>query len=307
MIDVVLLGCGRWGTNHLHTLCKLRDQGIISSVTVVDPNPKSIHGADNYSETMDGVYGDLAIIATPSHMHTKQANQLLSEGFNVLVEKPLGYSEKDAAEVLALANENGRVLGVGLLLRFHPGVAIAKKLIANGTLGRLESMRFVRRTKRPPSNSSGVVVEALGVHAIDLVCHLMGDSEPSALYTEGDATDCRIIIEFPHAIEAIIDVAWLANMERRYLKITGSNATLRIDLDVHDKVILIQNDDEMEIKCETSISPLEAEIRHMITCVKAQLNGKTWSTIPSPGAALRGVRWTERAKDSLPDPFPGIH
>ncbi|MDP6870439.1 MAG: Gfo/Idh/MocA family oxidoreductase [Candidatus Poseidoniaceae archaeon] len=299
MLDVVLLGCGRWGSNHLRTLCQLRDQEIIDTVTVVDPQPLTITGADKHFNSMDGVNADLVIVATPSHMHSHQAKELLSAGYHVLVEKPLGCSEKEAAQVLACANENGRVIGVGLLLRFHPAISLAKQLIANGTLGRLESMRFARRTTRPPP-PEGNVVESLGVHAIDLVCHLMGEVEPSAIHAEGDLIDSRIAIEFPHAIEAIIDVAWSATIERRNMIINGSNGTLRIDLDIYDKAIFTQGGKEIEMQCKTAISPLESELRHIISAVEAQIDGRGWQTTPDHGAALRGVRWTEKAVLAMP-------
>ena len=36
MLDVALLGCGRWGTNHLRVLSELRDLELVRNITVVD-------------------------------------------------------------------------------------------------------------------------------------------------------------------------------------------------------------------------------------------------------------------------------
>ena len=74
-----------------------------------------------------------------------------------MVEKPLGCSESEAAQVLASAREFGRIIGVGLLLRFHPAVALANQLINNGELGRLVSLRFVRRTTRNAPEDGNVI------------------------------------------------------------------------------------------------------------------------------------------------------
>ena len=277
---------------------------MIESIAVVDTSEAarlSAKSADYTSPTMEGIDADFVVIATPSQLHASQALELLAKNQHVLVEKPLGCSESEAAQVIACARENGRILGVGLLLRFHPGVELANRMINNGELGRLETLRFVRRSERlaPPG---GNVIESLGVHAIDLMCHFMSESEPSAINVEGDEIEARIALEFPHGIEAVIDIAWEASQERRTVSLVGSSATLRIDLDIHDRVFLITEGEEKEIFCEYGQSPLESELRHMISSINNFNSEESWSPMPDYGAALRGVRWTERAIHSLPIP-----
>lgn len=302
MLKVALLGCGRWGQNHLRVLASMRDEGIIEYITVVDISKSARDAAilaDEVKDDFDDVDADLVIIATPSNLHASQARDLLSNGYHVLVEKPLGCSESEAAQVLANAREFGRILGVGLLLRFHPAVTLANQMINNGELGRIESLRFVRRTTRSaPKN--GNVIEALGVHAIDLMCHFMSESEPSAVHVQGDKIEARIALEFPHGIEAIIDVGWQTSRERRTVTLVGSNASLRFDLDVHDRVTLISGNSESEIFCNSAMSPLEAELKHIVLGIESFNSGQAWMPTPDYGAALRGVRWTERAIQALP-------
>lgn len=297
MLDVAILGCGRWGHNHLRTLSHLREIGIVNKITVVDVSQSardSAHEADFVYESMTDVNADLVIIATPSNLHAVQARELMEAGYHVLVEKPLGCCEAEAAQVLASAQEHGRVMGVGLLLRFHPAINLVKKMLSSGALGRLESLRFVRRTTRKPP-VDGNVIEALGVHAIDLMCHIMSESEPSAIHVEGDFVEARIALEFPHGIEALIDIGWGASLENRTVTLVGSSASLRFDLDIHDRAILFSANGETIIPCEESHSPLEAELRHIIGGIESHKAGTTWIAVPDYGAALRGVRWTERA------------
>ncbi len=280
----------------------MRDEGIIEYITVVDISKSARSAAilaDEVKDDFDDVDADLVIIATPSNLHASQARDLLSNGYHVLVEKPLGCSESEAAQVLANAREFGRILGVGLLLRFHPAVTLANQMINNGELGRIESLRFVRRTTRSAPNN-GNVIEALGVHAIDLMCHFMSESEPSAVHVQGDKIEARIALEFPHGIEAIIDVGWQTSRERRTVTLVGSNASLRFDLDVHDRVTLISGNSESEIFCNSAMSPLEAELKHIVLGIESFNSGQAWMPTPDYGAALRGVRWTERAIQALP-------
>ncbi len=302
MLNIAILGCGRWGSNHLSTLSKLREEKLVDSIVVVDTSSKARNSAtlaDEVRESIDGVDADLVIIATPSNLHAVQAKELMSQGYHVLVEKPLGCCESEAAQVLASAHENGRVIGVGLLLRFHPAVKLAKKMLNGGKLGRLESLRFIRRTVRL-APTEGNVIESLGVHAIDLICHMLSEAEPSAVNVEGGRTESRVVLEFPHGIEALVDVGWGSSAERRTVTLVGSNASFRFDLDVHDKAIMIVNGEETVLDCETTHSPLEAELRHIIAGVEAHKAGIAWDAFPDYGAALRGVRWTERAIQAMP-------
>ncbi len=302
MLNVAILGCGRWGQNHLRVLSNLRDNGLVHRITVIDPSLDAREAAilaDDVREDIEGVQADLVIIATPSNFHASQARELMAKGYHVLVEKPLGCCEAEAAQVLASAHEHGRVMGVGLLLRFHPAVSLAKKMLENGELGRLESLRFVRRTTRVPPKG-GNVIEALGVHAIDLMCHIMSESEPSAVHVEGDLVEARVALEFPHGIEALIDIGWNSTVERRTVTLIGSNFSLRFDLDIHDSAVLISGDKETIIPCEANHSPLEAELRHIISGIESHKTGAAWVAVPDYGAALRGVRWTERAIQAMP-------
>jgi len=302
VLNVAILGCGRWGRNHLSTLSKLRDEKLVESITVIDTSLAARNSAilaNDVRETTDGLDADLVIIATPSTLHATQAKELMAQGYHVLVEKPLGCCESEAAQVLASAHENGRVIGVGLLLRFHPAVKLAKKMLNSGKLGRLESLRFIRRTVRS-APEEGNVIESLGVHAIDLICHMLSESEPSAVNVEGDRTESRVVLEFPHGIEALVDIGWGSNTERRTVTLVGSTASFRFDLDVHDKAFMITDGIETAIGCESNHSPLEAELRHIIAGVEAHKAGIAWEAFPDYGAALRGVRWTERAIQAMP-------
>ena len=302
MLDVALLGCGRWGINHLRVLSELRELKLIRNITVVDPSKDARNSAilaNKTTKSLEGVEADLVIIATPSHLHADQARNAMADGYHVLVEKPLGCCEAEAAQVLATAIEHGRIIGVGLLLRFHPAIKLVKKLLTSGKIGRLESLQFVRRTVRK-APVGGNVVEALGVHAIDLLCHIMGEVERSAIHATGNEIEARVALDFPHGIEAIIDLAWEAEEEVRTVEIMGSIGTIRFDLDIHNQISLVIKEDEVVIPCESSYSPLEAEIRHIIEAIEADKAGLDWTTVPEHGPALRGVRLTERAIRAMP-------
>lgn len=289
-IEVTVIGCGRWGTKHLQALAELRSEGLIHRVIACDTNPSEhLSIADSVITSTQEVNSHLAIIATPPETHSEIARELLTKGIHLLVEKPLGSCEAEAAQVLSAARENGTLIGVGLLLRFHPAVKAAREQISQGSIGLIQQIHYQRHTTRPHPIGADVI-ESLGVHGIDIACHLMGEAEPSRI-----ELNPHLILEFPHGIEAIIEVGWDGSEEVRSLKIEGSKGTLEIDLGVHDRLELHSSEGSVILPCESNVSPLEAELRHMIACVNTHNAGRAMLPIPGEGAALRGVRWTERA------------
>ena len=86
----------------------------------------------------------------------------------------------------------------------------------------------------------------------------MSESEPSGINVQGDNIEARIALEFPHAIEALIDVCWGASRERGAVEISGSRASLRFELSVHDELTFIENGKQIRKLCKSNTEPLES-------------------------------------------------
>ena len=78
---------------------------------------------------------DAVVLATPVPTHAPLAERVLRAGKHCFVEKPLAQSVVDAERAVAAAAESGRVLMVGHLLEYHPGVAKLKEILDAGELG----------------------------------------------------------------------------------------------------------------------------------------------------------------------------
>jgi predicted dehydrogenase len=59
----------------------------------------------------------------------------------VLREKPFATGPTDAARCFAAAEAAGRVVVEGFMWRHHPQTILARRLVAEGTIGRLASIR----------------------------------------------------------------------------------------------------------------------------------------------------------------------
>ena len=75
------------------------------------------------------------VLATPVPTHFELARRAILAGKHVMVEKPMTWTAAEAHELRDLVSGSGRVLMVGHLLRFHPGVDKLRELIDSGELG----------------------------------------------------------------------------------------------------------------------------------------------------------------------------
>ena len=81
MTRVAILGCGRWGKNHLKTLARLRAERIVKEIIVIDTCKKARSEAvlaDSTQPDLESLESDLVIIATPPRYHLQQAMDLIS-------------------------------------------------------------------------------------------------------------------------------------------------------------------------------------------------------------------------------------
>lgn len=128
---------------------------------------------------------DLAMVATPNHLHAEQVLALLRAGKNVFVEKPLTIDADSARSMVMEAERTGRLLLVGHVLRTLPGVKRAHSLARSGALGALLEAYGVRSRvvhvpegvadwwKLDSARSGGEMLHEL--HELDLICWFLGE------------------------------------------------------------------------------------------------------------------------------------
>jgi len=129
----------------------------------------------------------LVDIGTPNNEHHDQAIAAVEQGKHVLCEKPLARTAKEAKEMLDAAKKAGVTHMVAFNYRFVPAILQARKLIQQGTIGKLLQFRAVYLQEwimdpsfplvwrlRKDVAGSGALGD-LGAHVIDLARFLMGE------------------------------------------------------------------------------------------------------------------------------------
>lgn len=90
-------------------------------------------------EAMFGCAGefDAVVIVTPHATHVEIGKMAVAAGKHILVDKPAGVSTKEVKELLAASDASGVCVGMIFNTRMHPAYTQVKKMIEDGSLGRL--------------------------------------------------------------------------------------------------------------------------------------------------------------------------
>jgi scyllo-inositol 2-dehydrogenase (NADP+) len=154
-------------------------------------NAKERYPEVRVARTLDEMLSDktigLCVVATPNDTHFSYTKACLEAGRDVVVDKPLTPTLKEAEGLVRLAAERGRLLTVYQDRRWDGAFLTVKKLVASGALGavaeyearfdrfRLDSKPNAWR-EQPDFPAAGVLWD-LGPHLLDGALVLFGEPE----------------------------------------------------------------------------------------------------------------------------------
>lgn len=142
MIRIGIIGCGRITERFVHDM-KYNKRAVISGV--YNPHPGSAeafagkHGISFWTQDIDGLFdrSDAVYIAAPHREHVSYTRLALDRGKHVLCEKPLCFSEKEAAELYEHARSKGLVLLEAVKTAFCPGFQKLCETVLSGRIGKV--------------------------------------------------------------------------------------------------------------------------------------------------------------------------
>lgn len=233
VINTALVGFGYWGPNYARILSSSKRAEL---KWIVDLDRKLLKRAKNkypgsrvstnYKEVLEDPSVDALIIATPTVTHYQIVKDALLAHKNVMVEKPLANSYKDAQKLTKLAGSSKKVLLVGHTYLFHPAIASLKKEIKKGVLGNILFL-VAQRTNLGPIRSDVNAMWDLAPHDISNILYL-SDSIPQYVSATGSGylnskleDVVNLTIKFKNQIFCSILVSWLAPVKTRTLTIVG--------------------------------------------------------------------------------------
>ncbi len=284
MKRICVVGCGRWGSNHLRTLFGMgwlaaaveTSADRLRQVAEQYPGIVLHNGIDEAARACYDGY----VVATPAETHFTLASYLLSQNCNVLVEKPMTLDPADAAALVRLAADHGKTLMVGHLLLFHPAIRKIKELTEQGAIGRLQylySTRLNLGTVRTMEN----VFQSFAPHDIAVLEYLVGapamdiTAQGARILQPGICDTVLAELTYPGGIRAHIHASWLHPFKEQRLVIVGETGMMAFD-DASDKQIrlyhrhivfrdgrpVVEEGPEEVVPYDRSRMPLEEELRY---------------------------------------------
>lgn len=150
-LRIGIIGCGGRARRRLMpALKKIKGTRIVAVCDVYTEHLKAgqhIAGGEAFETAdhhalIDRDDVDAVLIATPDHWHVPITVEACEAGKDVYVEKPLTHDPEEGAAVIAAQNENERIVQVGMQQRSMPQFHDARKMIAEGKIGRVFKVRM---------------------------------------------------------------------------------------------------------------------------------------------------------------------
>jgi len=240
-LSIGVIGCGRWGPNHIRVLASL-DGCTVAAVAdaseerlnaVLRAFPQ-VRGFRDHRELLRDAGVDAVVVATPTNTHFALVADALNAGKHVLCEKPLCLSGAEGEELVALAAAKRRVLMVGHVFLFNPGILKVKELVDAGKIGELRYLAAVR-TNLGPVRSDVNAAWDLASHDIAVFNWLL-NAEPvevqamGAAYLQPGIEDVVVItMKYPGNVLASVHCSWLDPKKVRQLTVVGSRKMITWD------------------------------------------------------------------------------
>lgn len=291
-----VIGFGRFGRIHADVIRSLpgvrlaaictRNEELLAKGSIDFPEARP---EADYRRVLDDPDIDAVSVTTHWRDHFRIANDALAAGKHVLLEKPMAASRTECAMLLAAAAEAQGKLMVGHVCRFDTRVALAKRAIDQGQIGRIVSMHAKRNLPRAPGSLRLDKISPLmgdGIHDADLMMWFTG-AKPSRVYARQVRVDDFefpdlgwAMFEFGGAAIGVVETVWCLPVnvptviDARF-EVIGTDGMLTIDCANTGLTIL---DGDGPHKPDTAYWPLvhdqrngalRSELEYFAACIRS--------------------------------------
>jgi predicted dehydrogenase len=315
-------GLGYWGPNLARNFAALPGCELVWCCDASEeararwaPNFPRARFTGRLEDLLEDPELDAIALATPVPTHGALAERVLRAGKHCFVEKPLARSVAEAEGVVAAAREHDRILMVGHLLEYHPGVVKLKEIADSGELGDIHYV-YSNRLNLGVLRADENALWSLGAHDVSVLLYLAGE-EPYAFEARGESYMRQRIedvvfcfLRFPSGLAAHLHLSWLdPHKERRFTLVGSRRMATFDDMDLERKLTVYDKgfDEEAGSYGEyitrsgdiwsprvANREPLRIECEHFVECVR---EGRTPRSDGESG--LRVVRVLEGLQAQL--------
>ncbi len=253
------------------------------------------YGISNWFEDPEQMFKacdlDCVLITTPTISHLPLCQLAFESKVDVMIEKPFARNTDEAQRIVQLAEDNDRILMVGMNHRFREDSAHLKEMLDNGSFGDIITISagWLKRLGvwgRPywftdPKLAGGGVLMDLGLQLIDVALFMLDfptvveancgiSNKLLGLEVEDSAS---VFLKFDNETTFLMDVSWgnCDTQDVAYTYFSGSQGSvslnpLRINRRSKDRV-MPESSPVMADAVELYRRSFQSEIIHFIDCV----------------------------------------
>lgn len=135
----------------------------------------SVRFYTNENDLINDTEVECVYLATPVHLHFRQAEKVLKAKKHALVEKPITMKVEEGKKLVFIAKRNGVKLGVDFMMRFNTINQKIREMVLNEELGKIVMARAQLSCWYPPIKGAWRQIPKLGGGGsfIDMGCHCM--------------------------------------------------------------------------------------------------------------------------------------
>ena len=221
MINVTVIGCGKWGQNYVRNFNEIQGAKLVMCCDTNEAKLKAIKEryplvkvAKSHHDVATNPKVDAVVIATPPRTHYMIARTCILHGKHVLVEKPFTLSSEESETLTALSQKTGKVLMVGHIMHYHPALRYLKAYINSGELGSIYYI-YANRTSLGTLREDVSVLWDKALHDVATLLYLLEEdpthvaAKGQAFINEGIEDVVFLTLKFRSGVIANIHASWL--------------------------------------------------------------------------------------------------
>jgi len=276
---VAVIGSGYLGRFHAEKYANHPEADLIAVVDINHDRALKLarqtntEPLENYKDLYAQAHAVSLVVPTP--LHHAIAKDLLEHDINVLLEKPMTTTLKEADDLIATAHNKGLILQIGHLERFNPAFLAAKDVIKNPLF--IESHRLNSFQER--GTEVDVILDIM-IHDIDIILNLV-NAEVKGIHAVGipvissmiDIANARL--EFENGCVVNVTASRISDKSMRKIRVFQHDAYISIDFSAQEVSVYRKIEDEGRIPYIASEKPeiepkdsLEEEISCFLKAVK---------------------------------------
>jgi predicted dehydrogenase len=257
------------------------------------------HGVPRWHDDAEAIITasdiDVVYVATPPSTHKDYALRCARAGKPVYVEKPMGLTAAECAEMLAAAHAHQVPLWVGYYRRALPRFLKVKALLADGAIGAPRTVTVTHRTplldpeggalpwRVDPALNGGGLFFDMGCHTLDILDFLLGpvaEAKGFAANLGGAyAAEDTVVaaLRFSSGVHGTATFSFAADTDFEMNEIGGSEGRLQFSTFTPSPIRLLRGDkvDEFPVGDPPHVH------QPLIQTIVDEMNGR--GRCPSPG------------------------